>query len=155
MYTALTLLHNIILRVGAGIYVEVGDGSVPLGALPNNGLMIALSIMATVRLQYVCRSTSNSSGVGQLIGPVTSPDQLFNISTLQAGTLEVVNDGAFPSLTSMDQGIYTCQIPDSVGTMVDINVGIYPNGFNSKCRQLDLLHNFCSASRYNSMRTIL
>ena len=116
----------------------MGDDSVPLGALPNNGMMIALDLMAPVRLQFLCRSTSNSSGVGQLIGPVASLDQFFNISTLQVGTVEVINDGSLPSLMTMDQGIYTCRIPNSVGAMVDINVGIYPNGFDSKCRQLHL-----------------
>ena len=121
--------------VGAGIYVEIGDGGVPLGALPNNSLIIALSPIETVRLQFFCSSTSMSSDVGVLIGPVTSLAEFFNISTLQVGTLEVVNNDILSSLTSMEQGIYTCRIPNSVGAMVDVNVGIYPSGFNSKCNK--------------------
>ena len=80
------------------------------------------------------------SNVGMLIGPdgttVTTGD-VFTIAHQQRGELTVENKLSQKVLTASDQGVYTCCIPLQSGVlrqieMRDINVGIYPNGFNSK-----------------------
>ena len=75
------------------------------------------------------------SNVGMLIGPggtnVTTGD-VFTITHQQPGELRVENPLSQNALTASDQGVYTCRIPLLSGEMRDINVGIYPSGFNSK-----------------------
>ena len=79
------------------------------------------------------------SNVGMLIGPdgttVTSGD-VFTI-THQPGELSVENTLSQNILTAGDQGVYTCRIPLQSGAMRDINVGVYPSGFNSKYGMLN------------------
>ena len=76
------------------------------------------------------------NNVGMLIGPdgttVTSGD-VFTIAHPRPGELRVVNPLSQNILNADDQGVYTCRIPLQSGEMRDINVGIYPSGFNSKC----------------------
>ena len=73
--------------------------------------------------------------VGMFIGPngtaVTTGD-VFTIACQQPGELIVENTLSQNVLTARDQGVYTCHIPLQSGVMRDINVGIYPSGFNSK-----------------------
>ena len=117
------------------MYVIVGDHSVPTGALPNNSLIIADNATATLRLHFVCRSTSSSSGVGQLLGldgGAVSTGSLFTILSVQVGTVDVQNNDGHPALTAVEQGVYTCRLPDESGEAVEVNVGIYPSGFNSE-----------------------
>ena len=124
---------------GAGIHVfrgaSTGDLEVP-GSLPDNGIIISLG---TARPEFyfcfLCRSDSMMSNVGMLIGPdgttVTTGD-VFTITHLRPGELGVLNTLSQNVLTAGDQGVYTCRIPLQSGEMRDINVGIYPSGFNSK-----------------------
>ena len=106
-----------------------GDERVPLGALPNNSLVISRSSTSTVRVRFLCSSTSVSSGVGKLIGlggsPVASTN--FFIDLIQLGTVEVVNTNQNINIGSGNQGVFTCRIPDENGRTVDINIGIYSN----------------------------
>ena len=121
---------------GAGIHVfrgaSTGDLQVP-GSLPNNGIVISLD---TARFGFFCRSDSMMNNVGMLIGPdgttVTTGDA-FTIEHIRPGELKVQNTLSQNILTAGDQGVYTCRIPLQSGEMRDINVGIYPSGFNSKC----------------------
>ena len=107
----------------------------PGGNLPPNGLVI--SVGSEVRLRLFCRSDSMSENVGQLIGldgttAVTS-NSFFEIARPQRGELMVRNRvGSQNALTSSQQGVYTCHIPLQSGQMREINVGVYPNGFNSR-----------------------
>ena len=124
-----------VTSAGAGIHVFNG---VFVGSLPNNGMII--STPSTTRLRYrfcfFCMSDSMMSNVGMLIGPngttVTTGD-VFDISTLLPGQLQAINTRYRNALTTNDQGVYTCRIPLQSGEMTDINVGIYPSGFSSKC----------------------
>ena len=83
-----------------------------------------------------CRSDSMMNNVGMLIGPdgttVTTGD-VFTIVHPRPGELGVLNRVSQNILTAGDQGVYTCRIPLQSGAMRDINVGIYPSEFNSKC----------------------
>ena len=74
--------------------------------------------------------------VGELIGPggtaITSND-VFEISTNRiGGEIEVVNFVGSNDVTSIEQGVYTCRIPLQSGVIREINIGIYPNIFNSE-----------------------
>ena len=74
--------------------------------------------------------------VGILIGldgtTITTND-IFGIVHLSPGQIGVENTPNHSRLTAHDQGVYTCRIPLQSGEMRDINIGIYPSGFNSKC----------------------
>ena len=91
--------------------------------------MISRDSSSSIRLRFSCRSTSASSGVGELIDLIGNPVNLlrFFVDTTQVGTVEVVNSNNNVDIGSTNQGIYTCRIPDENGRTVDINVGIYSN----------------------------
>ena len=124
---------------GAGIHVfrgaSTGDLQVP-GSLPNNGIIISLNTTENgFYFRFFCRSDSMMSNVGMLIGPdgttVTTGD-VFTIAHPQPGELTVENKLSQNVLTANDQGVYTCHISFQSGETRNINVGIYPSGFNSK-----------------------
>ncbi len=132
---------------GAGIHVfrgaSTGDLQVP-GSLPNNAIVISLGTARfEVYFRFFCRSDSMMNNVGMLIRPngttVTSGD-VFTINHPQPGELRVENTLSQNVLTAGDQGVYTCQIPLQSGAMRDINVGIYPSGFNSKYGMLNMCY---------------
>ena len=124
------------------MFVNTGNDSVPTGPLPNNGIVIARSVAFNgnyIRVQ--CRSGSVDFEVGQFVDlDGTSHDipgntGVFSLqrSGTQRGTLQFLNRaGTEPVLTDDDNGVYTCCIPDENGTMVDVNIGIYANGFDSE-----------------------
>ena len=129
---------------GAGIHVfrgaATGDLQVP-GSLPNNGIVISLNTAeGGFYFRFFCRSDSMMSNVGMLIGPdgtTVATGDVFTVSQPQPGELQVENRLSQNILTASDQGVYTCRIPLQSGElkrieMSEINVGIYPNGFNSK-----------------------
>ena len=74
--------------------------------------------------------------VGTLIGldgTNVTTGGAFRITNAQAGELRVESRHMNQSnLTASDQGVYTCRIPLQNGTIKNINIGIYPSGFNSK-----------------------
>ena len=71
--------------------------------------------------------------VGDLIGlneeNVISDDHFVINDTLQPGELIIES---MAELTESEQGVYTCRIPLNDETIKDINIGVYPYGFNSK-----------------------
>ena len=132
--------HFVIYKTGAGVYVfrgaSIGGLLVP-GSLPNNGIVISLVTAASgLYFHFFCRSDSMMNNVGMLIGPngatVTTGD-VFIIAHPQPGELTVENTLSQNILTASDQGVYTCRIPLQSGEIRNINVGVYPSGFNSKC----------------------
>ena len=74
--------------------------------------------------------------VGELIGldgSVVNSNNFFDIINPQPGELEVINiAGTHVAFTSSEQGVYTCRIPLQSGEIREINIGIYPSGFNSE-----------------------
>ena len=73
------------------------------------------------------------ANVGYLIGlneENITTDNHFTIDNPQPGELEVIN--GTQNLTTSEQGVYTCRIPLRNGTIKEINIGVYPNGFKSK-----------------------
>ena len=107
-------------------------------SLPNNGLVISLNTPSkdAYFIWIFCRSDSMIDNVGMLIGlngiAITTNGSL-GIAHPQPGELTVENRPSQSSLTARDQGVYTCRIPLQSGELRDINIGIYPSGFTSKC----------------------
>ena len=84
-----------------------------------------------------------SRNAGQFIGlngSALTSNSFFAIARPQAGEITIVNTvGSQSALTASQQGVYTCRIPLQGGEIREINVGIYPNGFNSEytsCAQI-------------------
>ena len=117
-----------------------GDGSVPTGVLPNNGIVIAQT--GRTHISFQCHSGSTMTGVGQLVGVdgntfnIGQNTGVFSVASIgnpvQPGSIQLHNRaGTEPALTAADEGVYTCRIPDETGSDVDVNIGVYRNGFNS------------------------
>ena len=123
--------------------MNTGDGA-SNAVLPNNGIVIALAATSGNRISFQCRSGSTNSSVGDIIGldgnvlPIGSSEAGvttggLNIRRSSPATVLVRNRVANEDdLTSAVAGVYTCRIPDETGAMVDVNIGVYQNGFNSK-----------------------
>ena len=119
--------------------MNTGDDSVPTGVLPNNGIVIAQS-SGTITFQ--CRSGSLDTGVGQLVDldgntfNIGQNNGVFSVASIgnpvQPGSIRI---RTVTSLTAADVGVYSCHIPDETGNDVDVNIGVYRNGFNSEFDQ--------------------
>ena len=118
---------------GAGI---IGGGRTPFSEseyrpISNNGLLVS----ASDGLLLDCVSNSSQYGVGMITG--------LDGNTLpigDTGVWRVVNPFSRPgvlrihstSITTADQGIYTCTIPDSNDNQFIFNFGLYSSGFMSE-----------------------
>ena len=125
----------IIFFTGAGIFVFVGTP--PTGAQPNNGLVVSTNPGNGLRFRFFCRSDSVTFNVGQLIGldgNNVSNSDFFGFGTPgDGGELRVENTvGMQTAVTSSQQGVYTCRIPLQNGEIRDINIGVYPDQFDSE-----------------------
>ena len=131
------LLLNPSMYTGAGIFVEQGSDSVPINALPNNGIIVSRSSGRSA-FAFNCYSGSRTAGNERFIDVdemdivgsvfpifVTSPP-----SGAPGSAIAVL--GQLGSISPDNQGVYTCRMLDENGVRVDVNVGIYPPGFNSK-----------------------
>ena len=94
-------------------------------------------------VRFECVSNSSRDGIGTITSPSSatlraggSTEQL-KITSEKPGVLTVETKEAV-SLSDREQGIYTCTMPDSSGTDVVLNVGVYPSGFNGECVQWNL-----------------
>ena len=119
------------LMTGAGIYsYEAASGFVNR-PIANNGLIVSDS---NGQLRLECVSSQSALGV------ITGLDgNIFTSSTAliighpfdRPGVRRLrTNDGT--SLTAVDQGVYTCTVPDSNDNQIVINVGLYPTGFSGE-----------------------
>ena len=128
-----------------------GDDRVPTGVLPNNGIVIAQDVTGGTRISFQCRSGSTMTGVGQLVDPdgtsfnIGETSGVFSVDALgyyyggQPGSVRFRNSANNePALTADDEGVYSCRIPDETGNDVDVNIGVYQNGFNSEFLNNDL-----------------
>ena len=124
--------------------MNTGDDSVPTGVLPNNGIVIAQDVTSKDRIRFQCRSESTMTGVGQLVdldGNSFTIEQTSGGFIVQKtgsgsghpGSVQFRNRvSTEPDLTADDEGVYSCRIPDENGNDVDVNIGVYRNGFNSE-----------------------
>ena len=94
-------------------------------------------------VRFECFSNSSRDGIGTITTPSgatlragDSTEQL-KITSEKHGVLTVETKEAV-SLSDREQGIYTCTMPDSSGTDIVLNVGVYPSEFNGECVQWNL-----------------
>ena len=119
------------MHLGVALYL---DG---VGLVQNNSIIRASITGRFPQLQ--CISGSSAASVGQWIAPNGGgidggPSDSFTIITGDAddpGFVSIeLKDGV--SLTSRDQGVYSCVNPDESGNLHYLYVGLYLRGFNSK-----------------------
>ena len=131
------------ISTGAGIFVNTAVGTADV-AFPNNGIVIARNVGGGDRFIFQCCSGSTNSSVGDIIGldgnalPIDSSGAGvttggLNIRRDSPATVFIRNPVSEPAV---DEGVYTCRIPDETGNDVDVNIGVYQNGFNSKSLHL-------------------
>ena len=127
------------ISTGAGIFVNNGDVTANV-VFPNNGIVIARNVGSGDRFIFQCRSGSTGTDIGDIIGldgnalPIDSSGAGvttggLNVRRESPATVLVRNPASEPAV---DNGVYTCRIPDETGNDVDVNIGVYQNGFNSK-----------------------
>ena len=128
------------MSIGAGIQLFDGNQSYNL---PNNGIAGLHNPGSGFRLRIFCGSDSMQENVGQFIGLngiAITGNSFFAIAHPRPGEVSVDNlVGSQSALTVSEQGVYTCRIPLQSGRVTDINVGLYPTGFNSKLTILSVL----------------
>ena len=119
--------------IDAGVHVFRGS---PRGNFPNNGCVFPDNVGSGFRLRIFCRSDSMSANVGQFIGlngNALTSNSFFAIARPQPGEITIENTvGSQSALTASQQGVYTCRIPLQSGMIREINIGVYPSGFNSE-----------------------
>ena len=109
--------------LGAGFYVTAGQR-----ALPNNSLIVADAYNRIS--EFRCLSGSSRSEVGQLLNPAGKDITLVDndhFLVRRGGVFDpgLVHIRRIVPLSSEEQGVYTCRIPDENGAGVDVNVGLY------------------------------
>ena len=105
---------------GIGIYIFNSDR-----VLPNNSIITADNQLTIPK--FICFSGSNSTNVGQLKDvdryDITERKEDPIITDRSGhGSLEVQGSGNF---TSGYEGMYSCQMPDEDGDIVEFSFGIY------------------------------
>ncbi len=118
-----------------------GDSTnVPTGTLTNNGIVVAL-LSGTLYFQCRSGSTVANASQSQFIG--------LDGNALSTGGLDVINgasridvNNTGSALTAGEEGVYTCRMRDESEAMVEVNVGIYRNGFNSECLLYTVIQSF-------------
>ncbi len=112
------------------------DSSVPTGALPNNGIVVALGTRTSEDLTFAfqCRSGSRTDrSVRQFIELDGQPRSTGGALGISLGLSAIgVNNQDRSDLSAEEEGVYTCRMLDENGDTVEVNVGVYTNGFNSE-----------------------
>ena len=123
--------------------MSIADGTTNV-VFPNNGIVIARNSGGD-RFIFQCRSGSTGTDIGDIIGlngNALSIDSSgvttggLNVRRESPATVFVRNPASEPAV---DNGVYTCRIPDETGNDVDVNIGVYQNGFNSESVHLPVM----------------
>ncbi len=84
-----------------------------------------------------CSSGSRSRGIGQWLAPngaaITQSGSMLSVVYGGGGSLPAyvgLQLRANQSLSSLDEGLYTCTIPDENGIQRTLHAGIYRYGYN-------------------------
>ena len=116
------------IMIGAGIYsYEAAPGFVR--PIANNGLIVSDS---TGQLRLECVSSQSALGViTGLDGNTLTTAGIWRVSHPydRPGVRRLRTNDDTP-LTAVDQGVYTCTVPDNNDNQIVINVGLYPTGFS-------------------------
>ena len=135
------------MLTGAGIYASTS----PLysnRSLSNNSIITSYTgsyrYDSGTRMDFYCCSNSTTSGsTGSFIGLNGNSYsgrisvERYNYSSGYAGCIRLYLDKVHRSysqniLSTSEQGIYTCHMPDSTGKNIDVSVGIYRDDYTSK-----------------------
>ena len=137
-----------LVSVGAGIHVSravssnTGTSYGLQGPQPNNSFVVVDTEYSasdkSVRLWMYCCSNSSSPRNGSFTFPngyTTSSNygnaNIFKYSRSLSGCYNLnYNNDSYFSLSH--SGVYTCSIDDSNGNNIDVHIGLYEEGFNSK-----------------------
>ena len=134
---------------GAGIYVSSTWLSYSSLSLHNNSIITSYNgyysqYNSANRMAFYCCSNSTISGsTGTFIGlngyfySGRFSVQRYSSSSSYAGCMYIYLSKIYGSysqnyLSSSEEGIYTCRMPDSAGRNVDVSVGIYRHGYACK-----------------------
>ena len=128
MVTYILFILNNILHTGVGFYV---DDSYYLNnmAVANNSLIVQKSSSCSYcKVDVYCYSNSTSTSAGYYIFPndvrqYSISDYYDYIVDRQSYSgIRIIN---YASNTPDIWGIFTCELPDSVGNTVETSIGIY------------------------------
>ena len=140
---AMALMCDYHMPTGAGIYVTNSDLSYSSSSLHNNSIILADTYRYSYwssgqrRMGFYCCSNYTSAGQdGIFIGlnSVTYSGS-FTVSHNSIGCMYIYYNkpyGSYGILGTSEQGIYTCRMPDANRRNIDVSVGIYKEGYNSK-----------------------
>ena len=104
------------------------------GIIPNNSIIVTDNFGRLPQLQ--CASGSQLAGVGKWVAPsgrdiTAATNDPFNVvigDQDDPGHLDIqLHPGRI--LTISDQGVYACRIPDEIGVISTLHVGIYLPAF--------------------------
>ena len=130
------------------MYVTHSQLSYSSSSLPNNSIITSYTgsyswYRSGTRMGFYCCSNSTTSGsTGTFIGLNGNSYsgrfsfQRYSSSSSSAGCIHIYLNGDYRHsqnyLSSSEQGVYTCRMPDSAGRNIDISVGIYRQGYSSE-----------------------
>ena len=133
---------------GAGIHVVRSELSYSSSSLPNNGIILADTSTSSyysrnVRMGFYCCSNSTSGGTaGTFIGlnsiaysgriSITRYSSITYVGCMYIFLEKRYRSSSQNTLGNSEQGIYTCRMPDTTGRNIDVNVGIYREGYRGK-----------------------
>ena len=137
------------ILAGAGIYVTNSRLSYSSLSLPNNSIITSYTGSVSYRSSYTrmefycCSNSTTSRSTGTFIGVNGNSYsgsiniEHYSYSSSTAGCMRLRLYKRYVSysqyyLSSSEEGIYTCRMPDSAGRNIDVNVGIYRHGYGSK-----------------------
>ena len=113
--------------VGAGIYV-VSSRDYVNKAVPNNDLIVQRSCSNNFcKVDFYCYSNSSSTSVGYIYYPNNVrrySGHYYDITVSRQSPAGIRATNEYTRTPDV-WGIYTCQIPDSRGSMLEKNIGIY------------------------------
>ena len=139
-----------------GVYVTTSHVPLSSSSLPNNSIITtytgSVGYHSTYRrLAFYCCSNSTSGYAGSFITPNINPlsfppgsydilysgrisIERFSSSSSYAGCMYLYLDKLRYSfsqnvLSTGEQGIYTCRMPDSAGRIIELSVGIYRDDY--------------------------
>ena len=118
--------------LGEGLY-DYKRGS----PIDKNGLIIS----SDDGLVFDCVSNSSRSGIASITAPdgvSLSGRAVYPYNRPGLVRFRTQNNSPFPAT---DQGIYSCNIPDSNGHSISLNVGLYPPGFNGELTSTVMVSN--------------
>ena len=138
------------MLAGAGIYVTTSQLSYRSSSLHNNSIITTYTgsvsyYSSYTRMAFYCCSNSTSGHTGTFIGLNGNrysysgriSFQYYTSSSGNAGCMYISLSKNYRSysqnyLSSSEEGIYTCRMPDSAGRNIDVSVGIYRHGYTCK-----------------------